>query len=217
MPPGRSQKPKRASDRASISTTVGDMPRTPELRLRLFDRHVNELINESGSRATWTISWDRDRGTSSQPPDRESLRSWLLAVRGLDAPRDDTYLPTVMDDLDALASDDLTRQRVGEQRAQRDRVQAISPLGTITGPLAAMTPSECFKMLAYTDHLHHEADREAKRAEMPPHIWDMVQVVGWAYASDLADIATWLQAAGRQDPATAHLFEQTPPDDQAPD
>jgi hypothetical protein len=39
----------------------------------------------------------------------------------------------------------------------------------------------------------------------------LLQVVGWAYAADLANIATWVQAARRQDPSTARLFEPLPP------
>lgn len=65
-----------------------DMPRTRDQRLRLFDRHVTSLIAESGSHATWGVTWEAE-GVTMTESGRESLRSWLLAVRALDAPSED--------------------------------------------------------------------------------------------------------------------------------
>ena len=73
-----------------------------------------------------------------------------------------------------------------------------------------MSPRDCFEDLAYTDHLHHDANRAARRDAMPPFMWEMVRFIGWDYGGELADIATWVQAAGREDPATAHLFAPLP-------
>jgi hypothetical protein len=186
------------------------MPRTPDERLRVFDRHVLDLLTESVARSSFSVSWKPD-GVTTDEPGREALRSWLIAVRGLDAPKDDTYLPTIMGDLDALAGADVTRQRVGVLR-ERYRRAAVRTPATVTGPDGPMDGRACFEMLAYTDHLHRDADREAMRAALPPFIWEMVRFIGYDYAGELGEIATWLQAAGREDPATAHLFEPFPSD-----
>ena len=182
------------------------MGRTKAERLQLFDRHVAALIAESGSRATWSVTWHRQDGVSTAEPARESLRSWLMAVRLVDDPKSDVYLATIMDDIDALAEQDVTHQRIEILRQRRERAN-VSRLGVVRGPDGPMTPRQCFEDLAYTDHFHYDAQREARRSSMPPFLWEVVRFMGWDYAGELAEIATWVQAAGREDAATTRYFE----------
>jgi len=182
------------------------MTRTRAERLRLFDRHVLDLIGESGSRGAWSVSWNDETGVSTDEPGRESLRSWLMSVRLVDDPKSDVYLPAIMDDIDTLAGQAVTHERIAILRERRDRAD-VSRLGTVRGPDGPMTPRQCFEDLAYTDHFHYDAAREARRRAMPPFVWEMVRFIGWDYAGELAEIATWVQAAGREDPSTAEYFE----------
>ena len=182
------------------------MARTRAQRLRLFDRHVLDLIAESGSRGTWAVSWNEESGVATNEPGRESLRSWLMSVRLVDDPKSDVYLHTIMDDIDALAGQDVTHERIAILRERRERAN-FSRLGTVRGAEGPMTPRQCFEDLAYTDHFHYDAAREARRRDMPPFLWEMVRFIGWDYAGELAEIATWVQAAGREDVTTAEYFE----------
>ena len=128
-----------------------------------------------------------------------------MSVRLLDDPKSDVYLETIIDDIESLATTDVTSERLAVLRERRDRA-SVSRLGTITGPDGAMTPRQCFEDLAYTDHFHYDSERESRRAAMPPFLWEMVRVIGWEYANELAEIATWVQAAGREDETTSGLF-----------
>lgn len=190
------------------------MTRTSADRLRLFDKHVATLIGETGSHATWSVSWHQEVGVSTTEPGRESLRSWLMTVRLLDDPKSDVYLAKIMTDIDSLAESDVTHQRIAILRQRRERA-TVSRLGEVHGPDGTMTPRQCFDDLAYTDHFHYDVHREARRAAMPPFLWEMVRFIGWDYASELAEIATWVQAAGREDVATGQYFA-TLPDDEGP-
>ena len=72
-----------------------------------------------------------------------------------------------------------------------DRERAnLSRLGVVNGAYGPMTPRQCFEDLAYTDHFHYDIERESRRAALPPFLWEMVQFIGWDYASELAEIAT---------------------------
>jgi hypothetical protein len=181
------------------------MARTREDRLRLFDRHVTDLLTETGAHSTWTVSWNVEHGASTSGPSREALRSWLMAVRLLDDPKSDTDLSRIMADIEAMAQAAITADRLAALHERREQAN-VSRMGVVTGPDGPMTPRQCFEDLAYTDHFHHDHRREMRRAAMPPFIWEMVRFVGWDYAGELADIATWVQAAGREDPGTGHLF-----------
>jgi hypothetical protein len=185
------------------------MTRSRADRLRLFDRHVAALIAESGSHATWSVSWLQEGGVSTTEPGRESLRSWLMSVRLVDDPNSDVYLNTIMDDIDTIAELDVTHERIRILRQRRERAN-LSRLGVVRGPDGPMTPRQCFEDLAYTDHFHYDIQREARRAALPPFVWEMVRFIGWDYAGELAEIATWVQAAGREDAATARYFGPLP-------
>jgi hypothetical protein len=134
-----------------------------------------------------------------------------MSVRLFDDPKSDVYLRTIMDDIDALAGEEVTHERIRILRARRDRAD-VSRLGIVTGPDGPMAPRQCFEDLAYTDHFHYDAAREARRRAMPDFIWEMVRFIGWDYAGELADISTWVQAAGREDSTTAEYFERLPDD-----
>lgn len=185
------------------------MARSAVQRLRLFDRHVLDLIAESGSHGSWSLSWNDESGVSTNEPGRESLRSWLMSVRLVDDPKSDVYLQTIMDDIDALAGQEVTHERIAILRDRRARAD-VPRLGTVRGPNGPMTPRQCFEDLAYTDHFHYDASREERRRAMPAFVWEMVRFIGWDYAGELAEIATWVQAAGREDAATAEYFEPVP-------
>ncbi len=189
------------------------MKRTEADRLRLFDRHVAALIAETGSHTSWSVSWHEQGGVSTTEPGRESLRSWLMSVRLLDDPKSDVHLDTIMNEIDSGAELDITRERIKILRQRRERAN-LSRLGVVNGPYGPMTPRQCFEDLAYTDHFHYDIERESRRAALPPFLWEMVQFIGWDYASELAEIATWVQAAGREDTATARYFA-APPDEDA--
>jgi hypothetical protein len=132
-----------------------------------------------------------------------------MTVRLLDDPNSDVYLPRIMDDIDALADSPVTHQRIAILRQRRERAN-FPRLGEVHGPDGPMTARHCFEDLAYTDHFHYDAQREARRAAMPPFLWEMVRFIGWDYAGELAEIATWVQAAGREDVATGRYFAPLP-------
>jgi hypothetical protein len=132
-----------------------------------------------------------------------------MSVRLLDDPKSDVYLQTIMDDIDSLAGHEVTHERISFLRERRGRAD-VSRLGAVRGPEGPMTPRQCFEDLAYTDHFHYDAAREARRGAMPRFIWEMVRFIGWDYAGELAEIATWVQAAGREDATTAEYFQPLP-------
>jgi hypothetical protein len=134
-----------------------------------------------------------------------------MSVRLVDDPKSDVYLQTIMDDIEALAGQQVTKERIAILRERRERAD-IPRLGTILGPNGPMTPRQCFEDLAYTDHFHYDPGREERRRATPPLMWEMVRFTGWDYAGELAEIATWVQAAGREDAATAEYFAPIPDD-----
>jgi hypothetical protein len=132
-----------------------------------------------------------------------------MSVRLVDDPKSDVYLQTIMDDIDAMAGQAVTHERIAILRERRARAD-VSRLGTVRGPSGPMTPRQCFEDLAYTDHFHYDASRAERRSAMPPFVWEMVRFIGWDYAGELAEIATWVQAAGREDVGTAEYFDPMP-------
>jgi hypothetical protein len=180
--------------------------RTPEERLRLFDRHVTELLGESAGRVRWSTTYDLVAGTmETTEPDREPLRSWLIAVRGLDAPGDDTYLPSVMDTIEGFPLMDKTRRVVVRLRQVRHHAQTT--LGVVLEDSEGiLSPRHCFELLAYVDHLHRNAVKEARLHAMDLAFRQMVRQEGVMYGDTLSRVAVF-----RDDPATTHLFEPAPP------
>ena len=142
------------------------MARSPAQRLRLFDRRVLDLFAESGSRGSWCVSWNDESGVSTSEPGRESLRSWIMSVRLVEHPKTDVYLQTIMDDIDALAGQAVTHERIAILRERRARAD-VSRLETFRGPNGPMTPRQCFEDLAYTDHFHYDASRESAGVPCP--------------------------------------------------
>jgi len=132
-----------------------------------------------------------------------------MSVRLLDDLKSDVYLDRIMNDIDALAGLAVTHQRIAILRQRREQAN-VSRLGQVHGPDGPMTPRQCFDDLAYTDHFHYDLQREERRAAMPPFLWEMVRFIGWDYAGELAEIATWVQAAGREDTGTARYFALLP-------
>jgi hypothetical protein len=139
-----------------------------------------------------------------------------MSVRLVDDPKSDVYLATIMHDIDTLAEQDVTHERIAILRQRRERAN-VSRLGVVRGPDGPMTPRQCFEDLAYTDHFHYDEEREARRSTMPAFLWEVVRFTGWDYAGELAEIATWVQAAGREDTATAGYFEPLQDEADAPE
>lgn len=187
---------------------LGAMARSVAERLRTFDRHVTELIGESVSRTTWEVHWT-PRGITTVEPHREAFRSWLVAVRNLDAPSEDTYLPRIMDDIRTSTRVAVTRERIDALRVQYDDLQRTH-LGEIAG-VGEITARQCFEDLAYTEHLHRDADRARRRAAVAPLSWELMRLMGFDYGRVIGEIASWVQATGREDPDLGDLFAPLEP------
>jgi hypothetical protein len=125
------------------------MQRASDDRLRTFDTHVTDLLTESGGRGTWSVQHELIAGTvETVEPHREALRSWLMAVRLLDAPREDIYLPDVLDLLEAMPIRDSTREMVGAIRQQWQDAQ------TTLAFIASRTPRVRSRRATRSSYLH---------------------------------------------------------------
>lgn len=186
--------------------------RTIEERLRLFDQHVTDLLSESGGQVGWGVHFDAFTGqATSTGPGRESLRSFLMAVRLLDSPNEsDLHLPKVMDAVESFSITDERRQLVGMLREQYNEASVANhvSLGDLDGPI---TPRDSFELVAYSEHFHRNADYEARIKAMPSPVWQIVRFQAHFYAVQLSDIAMMLRSIARDDPATTHLFAPPAP------
>ena len=136
---------------------------------------------------------------------REPFRSFLMAVRNFDAPREDIYLGTVLDDIESFALDDATRWWGSVQRKLWEEARKRLLVDVkVNGEL--VTPRTCFEMLVYTEDMHFDADRAAYQQAVGPLVWEFVIMHGSLYASSVANIAIVLRALARDDPASAYLF-----------
>jgi hypothetical protein len=175
--------------------------RTRDGRLRLFDRAVTALRAESGGNFSWTVT---DEGKPVRPP-RADFRSFLMAVRPFDAPKEDVYLPTILADVRSFAIEGETKHWIDIQEAiylgARDRV-----FGTITLNGEVISGRMCFEQLAYTEHLHYDAENEARQQAADPLAWEFVLMSGALYAGVVANAAIVLRSLARDDPASGHLF-----------
>lgn len=181
--------------------------RSREERLRLFDVHVRDLLTESAAQANWSVRVDLMAGTvETDEPHREALRSYLVAIRILDAPKEDLFLPRLMDDLEAMPIANATREMV--TLCRRRWTEAQSTLGVVIEDVQGqITPRVAFELLAYTHHLHRNAANEARVQTMPPEFWQFVRQEGITYAGTIAKIAVYLRSIARDDAASSHLFE----------
>jgi hypothetical protein len=188
------------------------MRRSGEDRLRLFDTHVSELLSESAGTAEWSVKFDLVAGTAETvEPHREAFRSWLMAVRILDAPREDIYLPAVMDLLEGQPICDETRELVGMIRGHWTNAQTSLGVQMIDGE-GTITSREAFELVVYAQHLHRDPIKEARVNAMDPAFWILVRHEGVAYGGVIADLSVFLRSVGREDPATSHLFAPAPPE-----
>jgi hypothetical protein len=188
------------------------MQRASDDRLRTFDTHVTDLLTESGGRGTWSVQHELIAGTvETVEPHREALRSWLMAVRLLDAPREDIYLPDVLDLLEAMPIRDSTREMVGAIRQQWQDAQTTLAFIALEDTQGPITPRDAFELLAYVHHLHRDPLKQARMAAMPPGFREVVRQQGAAYAAAIAELAVYLRSIARDDPATSHLFVPAPP------
>lgn len=171
--------------------------------MKTFDRAVTLLRTESGANFTWTIQIGGQ--DSHQRPPREPFRSFLMAVRNFDAPKEDLYIGRVLDDIESFALEDATRWWVGVQRKLWEEAKERLLMDVrVNGQL--VTPRMCFEMLVYTEDMHFDADREAYQQAVGPIVWEFVIMHGSLYASSVANVAIVLRALARDDPASAHLF-----------
>lgn len=155
----------------------------------------------------WSVRVDLVSGTvETDEPHREALRSYLVAIRILDAPKEDLFLPRVMDDLEAMPIAIATREMVAICR--RSWTEAQHTLGVvIEDGQGQITPRMAFELLAYTHHLHRDAAKEARVRALPVEMWQFVRQEGITYASTIAKIAVYLRSIARDDTASSHLFE----------
>lgn len=188
------------------------MKRSPDDRLRTFDVHVTDLLSESGGTGTWSVNQDLLAGTvETVEPHREPLRSWLVAVRLLDARGDEMYLPGIMDLLDSLPINDNTREVIGVIRRHWLELQEGLDGIVLEDSRGAIKPRQAFELLAYAHHLHRNPAKEARVRNMPAPFWELVRQQGAAYASALAELAVYVRSVARDDPATGDLFKPAPP------
>jgi len=171
--------------------------------MKTFDRAVTLLRTESGANFTWTMQIGGQE--SSERPPREPFRSFLMAVRNFDAPSEDIYIGTVLDDIESFALEDATRWWVHVQRKLWEEAKERLLMDVkVNGEV--VTPRTCFEMLVYTEDMHFDAERAAYQQAMGPLVWEFVIMHGSLYASSIAGIAIVLRALARDDPASAHLF-----------
>lgn len=194
--------------RAAVRGYSRWVKRSSDDTLRLLDTHVTELLTESAANAGWSLTVaevDNATRVTTEEPHRESLRSYLMALRLLDALRDDLYLPNVMDHIEAYPVGDDTLGHV--QRIRVEWTQAQTYMGlTLKVAGVPVTPRDAFELLAYVEHLHRSAALEAKAKAMDPIVWQMVRQQGMRYAALIAGLAVYLRHVARDDPATTHLF-----------
>jgi hypothetical protein len=187
------------------------MKRRPDDRLRTFDVHVTELLSESGGTGTWSVHHDLVAGTvDTNEPHRESLRSWLVAVRLLDARGDDMYLPGIIDLLELMPINANTRDVIGLIRRHWEELQEGLDGIVLEDSRGPIKPRQAFELLAYAHHLHRNAAKEARVRSMPPAFWELVRQQGAAYASAVSELAVYVRSVARDDPATRHLFKPAP-------
>jgi hypothetical protein len=182
--------------------------RTTDERLQLFDRHVRELVTESASLSTPTIVMDfKEWKFGGTTPEREALRSYILAVRNLDSERfeRDLFLPNVMTDFESFA---LTLWATAWMQPLRDEYTWINThADAFHAGRGWLTLRDQFELLAYADHIHRNADLEDTLKAMLPFVRRMTLDRGHNYALRITNLAVKLQAIGRVDPALQHLFE----------
>jgi len=188
------------------------MKRTPEDRLRTFDTHVTELLTESAGHGTWSVTHHLPANTvETVEPPREPLRSWLMAVRLLDAKSDEFYLPDLMDILDAMPIRDKTREVIAVIRRHWTDAQAGLDGIVLEDSQGPITPKDAFELLAYVHHIHRNAAKEARAKAMPPPFWEVVRQQGAAYGGAIAELAVMLRSVARDDPETSRFFAPPPP------
>src|SRR5688572_18927611 len=125
------------------------MKRRPDDRLRTFDVHVTELLSESAGNGTWSVHQDLVAGTvETIEPHREALRSWLVAVRLLDARGDEMYLPGIMDLLESMPITDNTRDVIGVIRRHWQGLQEGLDGIVLEDSRGPIKPRQAFELLA---------------------------------------------------------------------
>lgn len=186
--------------------------RSTEERLRLFDAHVTDLLTESGGRVGWSVHVDVVNGrATSTGPGREALRSFMLAVRLLDTPKEpDLYLPNIMNGVSAYPITDERRELIEVLRERHGEASASGHISLVDST-GAITPRDAFELVAYSEHIHRNPDYEARAKAMPNEFWQMVRQQAHSYAVNISDIAVYVRSIARDDPATTHLFAPAPP------
>lgn len=177
--------------------------RTREQRLRLFDRVVTKLRSEPAAEFTWTIT---DVSDPERPPYTD-FRSYLMRIRPFDAPKEDVYLPTILEDIRSFEIDPATAKWVDRAEAQYEAAQVQVGGSNIYLNSKLVLPRRCFELLAYTDDLHYDPENEALQEAISGLGWEMLCMRGALYAGQLADTAMVLRSLARDDAATGYLFE----------
>lgn len=184
------------------------MPKRPDdARLRLLARVAERILSEPAlsEDVSYTINFDSTGITHEvKEPGRQNARSLLMEVRKLDQPREDLFLPEIIDIIAARVTDPLWAQGVADARTHYTQMQTQGAiqLADNDGPIS---PRTAFELWAYGEHIHDDEAKASRMERMDEHFRPLVRHHALEYVDMLARIAAYLVAVLKNDPAFAAL------------
>jgi hypothetical protein len=181
--------------------------RSDDEHLRLFMRVTEGMFAEPAAAGQFGLKVNFDRSTTSVDeslPRQQDLKSLLMEVRKLDQPREDVYLPDIIDLVLARATDPEWIAGLRKARQHYDAFQQNGPF-QLVDTIGPITPRGAFDLWVYGDKLHNDYDKEQRLAAMGPVLAGMVTQVGAMYMDDLMRVAAYARAVILDDPALASV------------
>lgn len=174
--------------------------RTDDERLALFARKAFLLGQSSvirdGRAYRFQMSWEASTETmrtTLNKPEFEALQSFLSILRDFDNPRDDLYLPEIIDILRRRLGTDYARG-LDSAAAGWDDVHAgggfILKLDGEDGPV--LSPRDAFDLWVYSEHLHHDLAKERRMAALPAALQHLVRVAALEYTAALVELVSYV-------------------------
>jgi hypothetical protein len=180
-----------------VSTASG---RNVDERLRLYRQRATLLENSSVGKngPIWDLSmgWtadDKEFRSTLKKPEFEALQSFLSVLRDFDNPRDDLYLPAIVDVLRLRLANTVhmapLESVVPAYAALHEPHIWILRLEGEDGP--TLRPREAFDLWAYSEHLHTDLAKERRMRALPPHVQTLVRVMALEFVRELAELVVW--------------------------
>lgn len=164
-------------------------------RLKLLCRIVERVAKEPAWGQPFTVELRFEAGgrfLTTREPGRADMRSLLMEVRKLDQPGD-VFLPDLFDILSRRVSGDTDRRALRRMRAIYDRLQATDDIRVDDGQ-GEISARTAFELWAYGEHLHDDADKEARMAAMPVEMATFVRQNAVRYMQRLVHMAAFMRA-----------------------